>query len=232
MGNLRSVEKAFAKLGYPANICNTADVLRGSDAIVLPGVGAFGRAMEALKAKSLDLAIQRHIQLGKPFLGICLGLQLLFTESEEFGRQEGLGVLKGKVVRFAGQQFERAGPDSPAPLRVPHMGWNAIRKVKETPLLADTPDGSMFYFVHSYFPVPDDRATIAAVTDHGGYFCSAVQQENVFACQFHPEKSGPVGLAILDKFGEQVYGPVTKPPEPEEMWFQPRPPQPKPRPRW
>ena len=231
MGNLRSVEKAFHKLGYPATVTNASAVIRSADAVVLPGVGAFGRAMEALQAKNLDTALRWHIERGKPFLGICLGLQLLFSQSEEFGNQQGLGIFPGKVVRFRGTRFERVDPRIPAELRIPHMGWNEVRKVKEPPLLAQTPDKSMFYFVHSYYPVPDDPSLVATLTDHGGYFCSSVWKDNVFACQFHPEKSGPAGLAVLEQFATPLYGP-RRAVEKEEPWFQPRPQPPRPQPGW
>jgi len=206
MGNLRSVEKAFHRLGYPAHVVNDATLIRSADAVVLPGVGAFAQAMEQLATFNLDNAIRFAIESGKPFLGICLGLQLLFSESEEFGPVQGLGILKGKVRRFAGPQFTRPRPDQPAQLRIPHMGWNVVRKVKQVPLLEDVPDGAMFYFVHSYYPEPEDPGLVAMTTDHGGYFCAAVARDNLFACQFHPEKSGTVGLALLDRFARGIYG--------------------------
>jgi len=211
MGNLRSVEKAFHSLGYPATTTNAAAVVRTADAVVLPGVGAFARAMEALAAKNLDTAMLWAIERGKPFLGICLGLQLLFEASEEFEHRRGLGIFKGKVVRFSGPRFQRPSAEQPAELRVPHMGWNSIRKYREVPLLSTVPDRAMFYFVHSYYPVPEDPRLIVTVTDHGGEFCSSVQQDHIFACQFHPEKSGPVGLRILEQFAAPLYGPATHP---------------------
>jgi glutamine amidotransferase len=157
---------------------------------VLPGVGAFAACMENLTALGLVEPVQRAIASGRPFLGICLGMQLLFEESEEFGPVRGLGILPGRVVRFA--------PD-PA-LKVPHMGWNQLRVVRRVPQLAGIEDGAYVYFVHSYYPVPADPALVATTTVYGPEFASSVVADNVFASQFHPEKSQRVGLRILENF--------------------------------
>ncbi len=158
--------------------------------VVLPGVGAFGDCMRNLERYGLVEPVLKSIAAGKPFLGICLGFQLLFGESEEFGTHRGLGVIPGKVVRF-----------SSGPLKVPHMGWNAIAMQKRSPLLEGVPDGAFMYFVHSYYGVLDDRALACTMTDYGKSFVSSVARDNVFACQFHPEKSQGEGLRIIRNFG-------------------------------
>jgi len=188
MGNLRSVQKAFEKIGSPAIITRDAGLLESASGLVLPGVGAFGLCMERLRNYSLIEPIHRYIESGKPFLGICLGLQLLFEESPEFGAQEGLGILKGKVTRFS------------APgLKVPHMGWNNVKMEKPSRLFEGIPDNSHFYFVHSFYVEPaEDVAT--GMTEYGGRFVSAVEKGNIFATQFHPEKSQQAGLKMLENF--------------------------------
>jgi glutamine amidotransferase len=195
MGNLRSVVKGFEKAGVVAEVTSDPRVVAGASAVVLPGVGAFGMAMEHLRAGGLDVAVTEAIAAGKPFMGICLGLQLLFEESEEFGPVRGLGVLPGKVVRFF--------PDgAPAGIKIPHMGWNALRLAAPTPVLAGIPEGEYVYFVHSYYIAPTDPTIVATTTDFGGQpFASAVATGNLFACQFHPEKSGAMGLQMLKNFG-------------------------------
>ena len=190
MGNLRSVEKAFQHIGVCAAVTADPDRVADAQAVVVPGVGAFGKAMDNLAAAGLIEPVKQAIQGGKPFLGICLGLQILFTESEEFGPVAGLGMLPGRVVRF---------PADPA-LKVPHMGWNAVERRSPAPPLAGLMPGSMCYFVHSYYVAPDQSEVIAATTDHGVTFASAVWRDNIFACQFHPEKSGATGLAVLEHF--------------------------------
>jgi len=231
MGNLRSVEKAFHSLGFPATVLGDPDLVRKAEAVVLPGVGAFPKAMHILRRQGLDRAVRDAIDAGKPFLGICLGYQLLFSDSEEFELTEGLNIFKGRVVRFSGPPFERAGDAEP--LKVPHMGWNALRLAAPAPVLEGVDDGAMVYFVHSYYPVPEDQRVIATRTEHGIEFASSVVKDNVFACQFHPEKSGAVGLGMLDNFGRAVYG---VPPDEDiareqQAWFQSPPPGPgRPRP--
>jgi len=192
MGNLRSVQKGFEKVGYEAMITSDPAELAAADKIVLPGVGAFGDAIAELRRRDLVQPIREAIDSGKPFLGICLGLQLLFDVSYEGGEFEGLGVLRGKVVRF----------DLAPPLKVPHMGWNRGTINRRAPALEGIADGTFFYFVHSYYVVPDDRGLIAIETEYGHPFCAAVWRGNVFATQFHPEKSQADGLRILKNFAE------------------------------
>jgi imidazole glycerol-phosphate synthase subunit HisH len=190
MGNLRSVQKAFEAVGHTATI--TADVAKARSAgkLVLPGVGAFRDAIAKLKSTGLDAVVVDHIVAGKPFLGICLGLQLLFTRSFEDGEHAGLDILKGDVVRFQ---------DQPG-LKIPHMGWNTVR-FKSGCLLAAglVPDPSV-YFVHGFFAVPQDESVIAGRTDYGGAFASAIHRGNILATQFHPEKSQTTGLTMLKNF--------------------------------
>ncbi len=190
MGNLRSVQKGFERVGFKAIVTDDPRKVREADAIVLPGVGAFGAAMERLRRSGLAEEIVQAIKDGKPYLGICLGLQLLLSESEEGGRFKGLGLIKGRVVRFQ------------TDVKVPHMGWNQVRIVRPNPLLKDIPDNSYFYFVHSYYVVPEDKSLIAGTTEYGVEFTSMVWHDNLFAVQFHPEKSQRLGLRILKNFGE------------------------------
>ncbi len=194
MGNLKSVQKAFEHLGEHVCVTRKADMIAEADKLVVPGVGAFKDCMENLKHYKLIDPILKHIESGKPYLGICLGMQVLFTESEEFGNHKGLDVIPGKVVRF---------PHSTT-LKVPHMGWNQIKKTeaaKKSPLDA-IPNESSVYFVHSYYVVPKDKKVIATTTDYGMEFCSSIQKDNIFATQFHPEKSQDVGLKILEAFAK------------------------------
>jgi glutamine amidotransferase len=192
MGNLRSVQKGFEKVGHSATITSDPAVLAAADKIVLPGVGAFPDAIAELKRRGLVEPIKQAIDSGKPFLGICLGLQLLFDVGYEGGRYEGLGVLRGEVVRF----------DLPAKYKVPHMGWNALDIRRRPPVLAGLETGTYAYFVHSYYVVPHDADVIAVETDYGGPFCSMIWRDNIFATQFHPEKSQSDGLRILKNFAE------------------------------
>lgn len=194
MGNLRSVQKGFERVGYKAVITDEPAKLAEATALVLPGVGAFSAAMERLRETGLADTIRREIDAGKPYLGICLGLQLLFTESEEGGRHSGLGVIEGKVVRF------------PAGLKVPHIGWNQIEIKKKAPILEGIKDGDFFYFVHSYYASPVDQSTTAATTNYGLDFTSIIWRDNISALQCHPEKSQKLGLKILANFGKLVYG--------------------------
>jgi glutamine amidotransferase len=196
MGNLRSVQKGFERVGYPAEVTRDATAIARADGVVLPGVGAFRACMDNLCEYDLIDTVRRVVDGGKPFLGICLGMQLLFEESEEFGKVEGLGLLPGKVVRF---------PDRPG-LKVPHMGWNQIHKAQDVPHLKGIDEGASVYFVHSYYVAPKDPTVVATTTDYGGEFCSAVARDNVFATQYHPEKSQAVGLKILENFGALVRG--------------------------
>jgi len=189
MGNLRSVQKGFEKVGFEAVVTSDIKTIESASKIVLPGVGAFTDCMNNLEDRGLVEPVIRAIEKGKPFLGICLGLQLLFEESEEFGNRKGLGLVKGKVKRFPNSE-----------LKVPHMGWNSIKKLKDTPLLADLSDDSYLYFVHSYYVLPEEDVT-ATTTDYGMEFTSSIVKDNIFACQFHPEKSQADGLKILKAFG-------------------------------
>lgn len=190
MGNLRSVQKGFERVGLDAIVTDDPKVIDDAHRIVLPGVGAFRDCMTNLENRGLIEPVLKGIEKGKPFLGICLGLQLLFEESEEFVLQRGLGVIKGKVVRFDSEL-----------LKVPHIGWNSIKKVGDCPVLKDVDDGSYFYFVHSYYVVPANNVT-ATTTEYGVEFTSSIARDNIFACQFHPEKSQEDGLKILKAFGE------------------------------
>jgi glutamine amidotransferase len=192
MGNLRSVQKGFEKVGHEAVITSDPAVLEQADKVVLPGVGAFGDAIAELKRREMVEPIRRIVDSGKPFLGICLGLQLLFDVSYEGGVHEGLGIVPGEVVRF----------DLPAEFKVPHMGWNQLNFLQPSPLVAGLADGVYCYFVHSYYVVPKDREVIAAETDYGGPFCSMIRRDNLFATQFHPEKSQRDGLHMLANFAQ------------------------------
>jgi glutamine amidotransferase len=190
MGNLRSVEKSFAHLGYRAEITRDVPAILAASGVVLPGVGAFNACMENLRRYGLVEPIREVVTRKKPFLGICLGFQLLFTESEEFGPQKGLDLFPGRVVAFR--------PDDG--LKVPHMGWNQIEKKKPTPFLEGIADGDYVYFVHSFYVVPDDSSLAATTTPYAGTFVSSIATDHLFACQFHPEKSQKTGLAILANF--------------------------------
>jgi imidazole glycerol-phosphate synthase subunit HisH len=192
MGNLRSVEKGFLKVGVDARVVTEPRAVDDAHAVVLPGVGAFKDCMRNLREMSLMEPIIRSIQKGKPYLGICLGLQILFTESEEFGIYKGLDIMPGKVVRFQ------------VDLKVPHMGWNNVKILRRHPIFEGVKDESFFYFVHSYYVVPDDYNVIATTSDYGITFTSMVWRENILATQFHPEKSQENGLRILKNFGDFV----------------------------
>jgi glutamine amidotransferase len=203
MGNLRSVHKGFERLGFQATVTQDPAVIRKASGLVIPGVGAFKKAMGNLEELRLVAPIIEFIESGKPFLGICLGLQLLFSESEEFGVQSGLGVFKGRVVRFP-FSFPGSFPSEDS-LKVPHMGWNAVHIRKRLPALEGIEEGANFYFVHSYYPIPEDQEIVTTTTDYGGEFASSVGRGNLFACQFHPEKSQAFGLKILENFGHLVH---------------------------
>ncbi len=190
MANLRSVQKAFEKLGHAAMISSDPNRIAEADKLVLPGVGAFRDAIARLHEADFVGPIIAHVRSGKPFLGICLGLELLFTTSYEDGVYRGLDLFPGEVVRF---------PELPG-LKVPHMGWNQLRVRRPAPQLSDLPPDASVYFVHSYYVVPKDPALTATETDYPSPFTSSIWHENVFATQFHPEKSQRVGLGILHKF--------------------------------
>ena len=190
MGNLRSVQKAFEKLGSPAEIVTRPEQVRAARKLVLPGVGAFRDAIHELERLALVEPIREHVQADRPFLGICLGLQLLFDVSHEDGVWPGLGILSGEVLRF---------PAQPG-LKVPHMGWNSLQAVGSPKLLEGLAADASVYFVHSYYVAPRDESIIAARTDYSLPFTSMVERSNLFATQFHPEKSQKVGLKLLANF--------------------------------
>lgn len=192
MGNLRSVQKGIEKIGGEAVISSDPTVIADAEKLILPGVGAFGDAMAEIRKRDLARPIVDFIDSGRPFLGICLGLQLLFERGYEHGEHEGLGVLPGEVVRF----------ELPKTMKVPHMGWNTITKKSESPILADIDDGTHFYFVHSYYVRPTDPSVIALECEYGIPFCAMVSRNNLFATQFHPEKSQADGLKLLRAFNQ------------------------------
>ncbi len=198
MGNLRSVAKAFEKVGSKAVVTDDPKIISKAAKLVVPGVGAFKDAMDELKSRGLINPIKEFIKKGKPFLGLCLGLQLLFSESEEGGKIKGLDIIQGRVLRF-----------SPKGLKVPHMGWNQVeikseirnpKSEKLCPLLKGIPNGSYVYFVHSYYAKPQDNSVVVARTDYGVKFPSVIWSKNIYAAQFHPEKSQNLGLKILKNF--------------------------------
>lgn len=190
MGNLRSVQKGFEKVGTPAVISRDPDEIRRAGALVLPGVGAFPECMKNLSDLGLIAPVLELIHSGRPFLGICLGLQLLFDESEEFGLHDGLKVIKGAVRGFPRNMG----------LKIPHIGWNQVWFTKDLPLFKTIEDGSHFYFVHSFYTDPQNPHDCAAECEYGVRFCCAIQRDNVFALQFHPEKSQELGLRVLKNF--------------------------------
>lgn len=196
MGNLRSVQKGFERVGHDAVVTREPGKIRNASHVVLPGVGSFRECMENLTGYGLVEPIITAIESGKPFLGICLGLQLLFTESDEFGSCRGLDIIKGRVVHFSQDIRE-----SNRALKIPHMGWNDIEIKRRPPILDGVENHSFLYFVHSYYVVPEDEGVVATTTDYGGDFTSSIWRENIFACQFHPEKSQAVGLRLLKNFG-------------------------------
>ncbi len=195
MGNLHSVQKALAWVGGEPQIIRDPEQVAAAQKLVLPGVGAFADAMESLRSRDLVEPIKEHIAAGRPFLGICLGLQLLFDVSYEDGQYSGLGVIGGQVCRF-----DFANQRQAQKLKIPHMGWNSLRIEKDVPIYSDVPDGSYVYFVHSYYVKPTDETVVATTTEHGQPFASSIARDNVFATQFHPEKSQRVGLQILKNF--------------------------------
>jgi glutamine amidotransferase len=194
-GNLRSVERALEKVGANVVVTRDPEVVRRSDKIVVPGQGAFGVFMRGLVERGLGDSLREAIASGRPYLGICLGLQVLFDESEEQGPCAGLGIVRGRVAKLSPQ----------GALKVPHMGWNRVRaRGVRDPLLAGIPDDAYVYFVHSYHAVPADRALVVLEADHGAPITAAIRKDNLFACQFHPEKSQTIGLQILRNFVEST----------------------------
>jgi len=191
-GNLKSVEKALIKVGAEPVVTRDADVILQADKVILPGVGAFGEAMEKLKSFDLIDTIYKVVEKGTPFLGICLGLQLLFEYSEEKEGCKGLSLLKGGVKRI---------PDAPG-LKVPHMGWNSLKVTEDAKLFRNLPEDPYVYFVHSYYLQAEEPEIVAATAEYGVTIHASVEKDNIFACQFHPEKSGEIGLAILKNFVE------------------------------
>jgi glutamine amidotransferase len=187
MGNLRSVTNAFRSLGAEISVTRDPAVIRDARALVLPGVGAFGKCVENLRKFDLFDLLKEEIAAGKPYLGICLGMQILLESSEEAPGVQGMGVIKGRVVRFQGA------------MKIPHMGWNSVDITRPGKILDAIPSGSYFYFVHSYYPDPTEDVA-ATFTEYGVRFASSIQKENVFASQFHPEKSQHIGLRLLRNF--------------------------------
>ena len=188
IGNLRSVEKAFAATGSAAVITSDENEIRNAEKLVLPGVGAFAKCMQALSARNFDKAVRDCVAKGTPLLGVCVGLQMLFEESDEFGHAKGLGLVQGRVRRFSGD------------LLVPQVGWNQIQQRRPHWLFEGIEDGAFFYFVHSYFCEPSDPQAVIGETDYGGPYASVVANRNVCGVQFHPEKSQTVGLRMLSNF--------------------------------
>jgi len=200
MGNLRSVQKAIERIGAQATITQDINEIHAADKLVLPGVGAMEPAINKLKDLGLDEPIKKFVKKGKPFLGICLGFQLLFEKSDEGGHVTGLGLLKGNVKRFSRSHHESLNYPS---LKVPHMGWNQLKiKNGRSPLLKGIDDMSDVYFCHSYYVNPDDHDINSSVTNYGIEFSSSISKENIFGVQFHPEKSQTTGLKILKNFTE------------------------------
>lgn len=193
VGNLFSLRSSLAFIGAEAVVTADEDVIRQCDKIILPGVGAFGDAAEKLRKTGLDQVVRREALAGKPLLGICLGMQLLFEKSYEYGEHAGLGLLPGEVVPMAGRLPEN--------LKIPHIGWNSLHKKQESPILKYVQEGDYVYFVHSFF-VEGENPQVSAVTEYGASICAVAEKGNIFGCQFHPEKSGEVGLNILRAFQE------------------------------
>ncbi len=197
-GNLRSVQKGFERVGYDAVVSRNPKDIANATHVVLPGVGAFSDCMDNLDRFELITPVVAAVRSGKPFLGICLGLQLLFDESEEFGHRPGLGLIGGRVQPFPADMTDA---DSHR-LKVPHMGWNRLHIVRRSPVFEQVPDGAYCYFVHSYHVVPDDLGVVSCTTQYGVLFAAAIWRDNVVACQFHPEKSGETGLTMLKSFAQ------------------------------
>jgi len=194
MGNLRNVQKGFEWVGVAAKVTRSKREIEGASAIVLPGVGAFKDCMENLERYGLIEPLLQSIRKGKAYLGICLGLQILFSESEEFGLQKGLDLIKGRVVKFVPRPEHK----------VPHIGWNTVEVEREAPMLHGIESGNFFYFVHSYYVIPDETQWVSTFTTYGKRFVSSIWRENIFATQFHPEKSQKKGLKILENFAKSI----------------------------
>ena len=200
IANLRSVQKGFERVEADAKVVEDPRSLRDASGIVLPGVGAFADGIGKLQGGGFVEPLFRAIEAGKPVLGICLGLHFLFSESEEFGHHAGLNIIKGRVVRFTDVAVSGNGNSVSSRLKIPHMGWNRIRIERQAPIFKGIPDGAFFYFVHSYYVQPEDANVIAATTEYGLRFTSVLWRDNLFACQFHPEKSQALGLQLLKNF--------------------------------
>ena len=197
VGNLFSLRSSFAAIGTEAEVTSDPETIRRAGRVILPGVGAFGDAADKLRETGLDKVVQEEAARGKPLMGICLGMQLLFERSVEYGEHKGLGLLKGEIRPIA----ERI----PADLKIPQMGWNALKIVRESPLFKYTKDGEYVYFVHSYSAVNCEESLLAS-TEYGADLTACVGKDNVFGCQFHPEKSGETGLRMLKAFCETEAG--------------------------
>ena len=193
-GNLRSVVNAISCLGYKANVTTSPAEVLESQAVILPGVGAAADTMASLRRQGLDSPIRQFIAGGKPFLGVCIGMQVLLSDTEEGGSHQCLGVIPGRVRRFA------------PGLKVPHMGWNQLKQKRAHPVFEGIAEGANFYFVHSYYVEPEDRGLVAGETEYGIPFCSVIARDNLVATQFHPEKSGEVGLKVYDNFIKMALG--------------------------
>ena len=207
--NIRSAQKAFEFIGATVELTEDPEVVRRADKLVLPGVGAFGSGMAGLNRRDLPAAIHEAVQRGVPFLGICVGMQLMFSEGHEMGVHRGLDLLAGKVVRFP-EKLSMVNSPIRNPkseirnLKIPHMGWNQLEPAWANPLLAGVEEGDYAYFVHSYYCDPDDATAVLAWTDYGLPFASVVAQDNLYGLQFHPEKSQSLGLRILQNFVEMA----------------------------
>ncbi len=198
MGNLRSVQKAFESLGFDARVSADPGDIASADKVVLPGVGAFRDCIQNLREGGFVEPLLGHVKAGKPLLGICVGMQMLFDQSEEFGLHQGLGLIPGRVQRFPAGMVE--GDER---LKVPHMGWNSIHLRRPSPLFRGIEEGSFVYFVHSYYCAAQDPSDVAASCRYGEVeFCASVWRDNIMATQFHPEKSQSIGLKIFDNFGK------------------------------
>ena len=202
--NIRSAQKAFEHIGADVHLTDDPEVVRRATKLVLPGVGAFGSGMAGLHRHNLPEAIQESVRRGVPFLGICVGMQLMFTEGHEMGIHQGLDLLPGKVVKFPDSLTVKNSQSTINHLKVPHMGWNQLEPAWENPLLDDIQAGDYTYFVHSYYCDPEDATAVLAWTDYGFPFASVVAKDNIYGLQFHPEKSQNVGLTILKNFVEKL----------------------------
>jgi glutamine amidotransferase len=197
-GNIRSVAKALERSGFEVEVTDSPSVVLAADGVVLPGAGAFADAMATLRARGLEEAVKQTVQAGRPYLGLCVGVQVLFDEGEEHGITPGFGIFGGRVERFP-----ETGSDG-SRLRIPQIGWNEVRFQGDHPMVAHLPERDYYYFVHSYRPVPTDSSVVAGVCDYGGNFAAAVANQSIFAVQFHPEKSQQAGKRLLDAYRSWV----------------------------